>query len=195
MQRISARSIARLAAAKAADGKVSAATHLQNMNHREQKRSVFSRVRFIEGKRSTRSTSFVTRVNANDEVEEITSQVELEQAIIKENLIKYHQTEKVCPLLQEPLKSLLGQLGEAEGSRQVRHGTFIPPLGTPEVVKAFLNQLQQPLAPHQQIGRVLLRQFIDSWTMMKEKTSSMGAHFKHFKATSRHNRLPMALWI
>ena len=30
---------ARLAAAKAADGKLSAATHLRNMNHREQKKN------------------------------------------------------------------------------------------------------------------------------------------------------------
>ena len=62
---------------------------------------MYRRIKYIEGKSSKPSTTFVTQ-QTNSITREIIENISLEKVIIAENLKEYHHTEGAWPLLDDP---------------------------------------------------------------------------------------------
>lgn len=186
----------RLAADLATEGKTSAAQHLINLTQREDTRQINRRVKYIHNKGGTGSTTFVTVKGRGGEVNEITERKELEKAIITENLVKYHQTENHCPLLQDAIIQKIGRLGENGGARAILDGDLsaFEDIASNDTLE-FLSLMKRPAVQSNAPVYPSLQDYQQSWKIKKENTSSIGRHFGHYKAAMRDELLACALWM
>jgi hypothetical protein len=184
----------RLADQMATEGNTTREQHLRNLNRNEESRRLHRRVRYITGKGTTGSTTFVT-VQREGRTTKITERKELERAIITENLIKYHQTEDTCPLLQPDVLELISTLGDGPEVANVLDGNLEAFQDANENTLTFLRLMQRPQPPPALIPSITLKDFIKSWRIKKEHTSSMGSHFGHYQAATRSELLACLLWM
>ena len=184
----------RLADQMATEGNTTKEQHLRNLNRNEESRRLHRRIRYITGKGTTGSTTFVT-VQHRGHTREITERKELEKAIITENLIKYHQTENSCPLLQENVLNLIGKLGDGPAVAEVLDGNLESFEGVSHNTITFLRLMKRPEQPTGPIPFPPLQDFIQSWKIKNEHTSSMGSHFGHYQAATRDEMLACLLWL
>ena len=184
----------RLANHMATEGNTTREQHLRNLNRNEDSRRLHRRVRYITGKGTTGSTTFVT-IQHRGKTKEITERKELEKAIITENLIKYHQTEDSCPLLQDNVLELIGKLGDGPAVAEVLDGNLEAFEGSSANTIDFLRLMKRPDTPTGPLPSLSLEDFIQSWKIKNEQTSSMGSHFGHYQAATRDELLACLLWI
>jgi hypothetical protein len=184
----------RLADHMATEGNTTREQHLRNLNRNEASRRLHRRVRYITGKGTTGSTTFVT-VQKQGQITEITERKELERAIITENLIKYHQTEDACPLLQDDMLELIGTLGDGPAVANVLEGNLESFQGVNENTLTFLRLMKRQEPPPAPLPSITLKDFIQSWKIKNEHTSSMGSHFGHYQAATRDELLACLLWL
>ena len=184
----------KLADQMATEGNTTREQHLRNLNKYEDSRRLHRRVRFITGKGTTGSTTFVT-ITSGNQTREITERKELEKAIITENLVKYHQTEESCPLLQDNVLDLIGKLGDGPAVAEVLEGNLQSFEGISANTIEFLRMMKRPDTPIDPLPSPTLKDFVDSWKIKKEHTSSMGSHFGHYQAATRDELLACLLWI
>ena len=102
-----------LAQAKEDAGETTIAAYLRSLNNIEATRSLFQKIRYVEGKLRDGATTQVIIKNDNKEIEEIHDQIPMEAAIIKNNESKYHQTEGSSQLLFEESIEMFGNDGRA----------------------------------------------------------------------------------
>ena len=84
-------------------GKGKRSTIVKSIISKENQRSMFRKLAAVYKKTADLSTKCVT-VKHSGGTRTISDKDETEQAIMDENRIKYHQTEKLCPFMHEPLK-------------------------------------------------------------------------------------------
>jgi hypothetical protein len=183
----------RLAQAKELEDNIPAATHVKNLTQQENTRVLFRRVRYLEKKLINLSTSRVIRSTPNGQQIELTKKEEIEKSIIKANELKYHQTEGHGQLQQGRLLRDLGTLGTGQWSEAILAGTYIAPPGTTAITTQFLDSLQRPVG-YKPVPHITFEEFCMGWKKAKERTSSSGPHFGHYKAAIHHARLSMLLY-
>ena len=186
-----------LANAIAEQGNKPRAAVIKQLNAKEEARLTSRKIKFLTGKLQGGGTTFVTRTRRDGTVEEITDKVALETAIIKENIVKYHQTEDSCPLFTPQLMRDIGPMGEGPKVQDILQGTYECAPDTPKHVKTFIQSMSQPVTTTQPEGCFLMSQqeFRESWKVVKERTSSSGAHIGHYKAACQHDELSRLLHL
>ena len=119
---------------------------------------------------------------------EVTSKVDMEQALLDENKRRFTQA-RSTPFLQPPLLQMVGPLGTGPAAEQILNGTFSIPEGVDEWAAKlipFLARPQSVVAGHfrKPDTTVDLQSHVDGWRKAKERTSSgpSGITFAHFKA-------------
>ena len=174
-----------LAEALEKDGKGKKAQILKDMQLREEQRAMFKKLRPLNKKHSDNlSLTTVTITQPDGSTVEVTDEAPMVQAIINENLKKYHQNEDTCPFLQPSLKRQFGNFGETSATERVLQGTFVAPSTNNDLTSLFLQQCHT-CNTSTQLHRSV-EQFKTSWKRMNEKTASHDLHFGHFKATCTH---------
>ena len=176
-----------LAEALEQNGKGKKAQLIKNMQHREEQREMYRKLRPLNSKYSENmATSSVVVTNPDGSTEEITDEDKMVQAIIEENVKKYHQCENTCPFLLEPLAQHFGAFGETAATDRVLSGTFSAPSTNNDLTQLFLDVCSSTNTPTTMERTV--KQFKDSWRKMRENTASHDIHFGHFKASCSHQK-------
>ena len=176
-----------LANAKAAAGDREAQQVIKDMQHREQVRTTYRRIRSSTKKGQTGTTKIHLRTSRG--IKEVTKKHEMERHIIKENESKFHQTEDRCPLLRGKLYSDLGVMGDGPKVASVLDGTYKPPHGTSEVTIAWLKRMKIEDPAALQTVKTSLADYRRGWRLIKEQTASGELHMGHFKAGAMHKKL------
>ena len=187
-----------LAQAKEEAGNKTAATYLRELNEKEAIRILFHRIKLIEKRINAGTTSQIQRTQEDGTIVKLVLRKEIEQAIIKGNEAKYHETEGTSDLLSPEFIKLFGHYGEKEDIEKVLDGTFIPPISTSEAATAFLEACQRP----NEIGDIKededpvnrFHTFIKNWKCRKERTSSANQHIGHYKAGIKHPYISWCLF-
>ena len=188
-----------LAKAKEEAGDLTAANYLRQLNEKEAIRKLFGSIRAVEQKLHAGATSQIQVKQEDGQIQQYTDQKEIEEILCQVNEAKYHQTEGGSQLLQQDFIDLLGQHGEGPEVSQVLEGNFIFPTGTSEATKDFLSACKRPpnikdipLDPNP-VNR--FREFIKSWKIRKERTTSANQHIGHYKACMTHPYLNWSLFL
>ena len=87
---------------------------------------------------SNLATTFVQQ-KEDGVIRDIVDQVEMEQAIIDSNRIKYHQCEQSCPFLQPPLVQDFGFCGEGPQMENFMQGTYTIPEDIDEYTRDYIQ--------------------------------------------------------
>ena len=122
----------------------------------------------------------------------LTYKESLENAIIKENTKKYHQTESSCPLFHPSIYNQIGSIGDGPAASDILNRTFEPPEVISQSTKDFLTYVQKSSSIQDlSIEECLmsLQDFKTRWRNVKERTSSIGPHIGHYKAATQHDGL------
>jgi len=99
-----------LAEALAEEGKVDKEKTLKALREREQQRTTARKIRFLQGKIRTGSTTLVSITDADGQKRDITEKVAIERAILDSNKKKFSQSVHT-PFYQTPLKETFGFKG------------------------------------------------------------------------------------
>lgn len=179
------------AAAVAEDKDVDKQTMYGTMLDREKTRNSHRKINHALGKTRQAGLTKVV-VEQNDETVDVTEKEAIEEACMEENNSKYHQTEST-PCMQEPLRSLLGEVGETEFAQTILLGTFHVPEGTNPYVSELFKELKMVDLEEDQKPKaeVTSEDFRTGWKKMKEQTSAgiSGLHFGHLKACAKNTFL------
>ena len=179
-----------LALAKAANDEDKAANHLRQLLDTEIDREASRRIKYVTGKLTNTSCSFVEVTEPDGSTREINSQRELESAILKENIRKYSQAH-ACPLLHGQLRHDIGLLGDGPEVDNILAGSYAAPPGTPLATQEFLHAMQAPPGLEFREPAYTLQDYRCSWKRARENTSSGALHYGHFKACADH---PLLSW-
>lgn len=187
-----------LAVALENEGKGNKATILRVLNTREIERRMYRRIKNLKmAGAGSLSTSFVNVKNEDGTITSISKKEDLEQAIIAENIKKYHQCENT-PFFKEPLLSDFGRFGEGPATEQVANGTYQIPPNVDEVTADFIRECKQTDEIKKEGTYPLPRSpqdFQAYWKRMKEKTASREVHFGHFKAGMQNDLISVMHWM
>lgn len=157
------------------------------MRERENLRQSHRKIQYMRGKLSSCGLTKVI-VQTEDGEQELTSKEEIEQACMNENDAKYHQTEDT-PCMKEPLRSLLGRVGETEFAEDILKGDFAAPEGTNKYVIEYFKELKRADIPKEKCPKpeITNEMFVEGWKKIKESTSAgiSGVHFGHLKACAK----------
>lgn len=183
----------RLAQSKEEEDNIPAATHIRNLTQQEDTRILFHRLRYLEKKVTNLTTSRLTVTMPNGQEMEITNKQQIEYYIMKSNDSKYHQTEGHGQLQRSQLLRDVGITGTGPNSTQILTGIYTPPIGTNNATKLFLKAMKKPTTFFP-IPPITYQEFCDGWKKAKEKTSSNGPHFGHYKAGVLHPSIGSLLY-
>lgn len=182
-----------LALAKEEEDDIPAATHIRNLTQQENTRVLFRRIKYLEKKIANLSTSRVTLSTKNGQQRELTKQEDIDLSILRSNECKCHQTEGHGQLQKGQLLKDLGTLGTGAKVEQVQLGTNRPPSGTSTATRQFLTCLKRPEGC-KKIPPITFKEFCEGWKKAKERTSSHGPHFGHYKAALHHSHISYLLY-
>jgi hypothetical protein len=172
-----------MASALAADGKGHKANIIKNLLRLEDQKAMHSKLGRITKKNDNLNVTSIN-VQQNGNSKELSNKTEIEEAIIEENRHKYHQTERYCPFLQEPLLSDFGLFGEGPGTTQVLNGTYECQESIDEYTRDYIK-LCKLSSTQTKLDRSA-QEFKQGWRKIDEKTSSRHLHFGHFKAACKN---------
>ena len=95
----------------------------------EEKQQTYRKLGYINKKMRDLHTTYVTVKDKEGITTEISEKKQMEEAIIKENTQKYHQTEKTCPFLkkssEEPLWTTWKRSSNRNGAKWKLHHTTL----------------------------------------------------------------------
>jgi hypothetical protein len=172
------------AAAIAKESGSEKATIIKQIITREKQREAARQIKYTLHKFQKSGITKVEVETATGSINEITTKTGIERACMQENKKKFQQTSET-PCMQEPLRSLLGAVGDTQSCQEIMEGTFVPPPQTPAYTIELFNQLQYTnnnvsAPPSASIGTSA---FQEGWKKMKEATSAgiSGLHFGHLK--------------
>ena len=178
----------RLAKAKAKEGNTKAATELRNIQHREDQRKTARRIRRALRKGKGVGTTKV-QIQEEGRTRELTGKSEMEEAILRENEEKFHQTEGWCPLLHGQLALDLGMIGDGPKVMEVFKGTYRCPEGTSYHTKKWLEHMKIEDPGQLRAIQTTLRDYRIGWKKINERTASGDLHMGHFKAGCTHPQI------
>ena len=180
-----------LAEAQADAQNIPVVTALKNIQHREAQRDNARTIQYVLHKTHGGGTAMVIVVR-NGVIVELTSKFDIEQALLMENLRKYHQIEGFSQLLLGPLLDDIGLLGEGPQVDNILDGSYIVPDGTTTGTRLYLSSMIRPTGTDCTRKKYSIEDFKLGWKKMKERTSSHGpAHFGHYKAGCGHDQIAM----
>ena len=180
-----------LAAVKAKEAGGDQHKYYSQLIQQERDRIASRRMRRLFGKMHGGGLTKVTVTQPDGTIIEHTEKEAIEQACHKENSIKFSQTEHT-PTMAGILADEIGFDGTSEVCRQILDGTYIPPPGTNDYTKAYLQELKRPQHLHQPPQAAIpTSTFKDGWKKINEHISSglSGIHFGHMKACGRDDTL------
>jgi len=178
----------RLAKAKEEEDNIPAATHIRNLTKQENTRTLFRRIRYLERKINNLSTSRLTITGRDGTEREICNQKAIEEHIMNANEKKFHQTEGHGQLQTGQLLRDVGVMGTGPKSDSILDGTYRAPDGTSDTTRSFLQAMKSP-DNYKVIPPPSYQDFCQGWSKAKERTSSIGPHFGHYKAAIHHPRI------
>jgi hypothetical protein len=147
----------------------------------------------MERKLTNLATSRVTLSTSHGQQVELTKKADIEKSIIRANERKYHQTEGHGQVQTGWLLHDLGIMGTGPQSEAVLSGTYVPPPGTTAATTQFLEALKRPFG-YKSVPPVTFEEFYTGCKKAKERTSSSGPHFGHYKAALHHARISRLLY-
>jgi Reverse transcriptase (RNA-dependent DNA polymerase). len=183
----------RLALALEKENNIPASTHVRNLSHQENTRALFRRIRYMERKISNLSTTRLSTRSRGGKKIELVQKAEVEACIIEENKRKFHQTEGTGQLQKGRLLKDLGRMGEGPEVGALLSGKYVPPLGLSRHTRDFLNAMSKP-QDTTPVKPITLQEFKAGWKKAKERTSSNGPHFGHYKASMFHPQISVLLY-
>jgi len=183
----------RLAQDKEEEDNLPAATHIRNLTKQEDTRILFRRLRYLEKKMINLTTSRLTVSMPNGQEKEITKKEQIEYYIMQTNEQKYHQTEGHGQLQKGQLLTEVGTTGTGPKSVQILDGSYKPPAGTNFATQQFLKAMKKP-TNYSQLHHITFHEFCEGWKKAKERTSSNGPHFGHYKAGVLHPKIGPLLY-
>ena len=154
---------------------------------REKMRQAHRRVKFTINKHRGGGITRVEVLSSTGELTELTTKSQIESACIKENKLKYRQTENT-PCMQGQLRRDLGPTGLTESATHIIAGTYIIPATAPPYAQEFFRQFKQQRLTHPPPPNIMTTaSFKNGWKKIKETTSAAsitGIHFGHLKSSS-----------
>ena len=160
---------------------IKAASHFKTLQHREETRSKFQRIKRAEQKTRGGGVSVVEK-EVNGVREKIRTKEGIEKEIIRANKEKVLQANNT-PLREEPLRSLLGEQGDFNKWEEILKGLInLPVEGLEEGTKLWFEFMKSPTHQAFEIDWTA-KEYFDGWKKMKEETvSAPGWHFSHLKS-------------
>jgi len=162
-----------LATALADQGNTEKEKILKALREREQQRSTARKIRFLQGKLRTGSTTMVTTVDASGNRVEITDKEEMEKAILASNRLKFSQSSNT-PFYLPPLKEEFGFKGLTAAAQATLAGNYTPSEDIDERILEVIAQWQMPEAVRA-LGPLKMEMSLESyrnfWKKAKEDTS------------------------
>jgi Reverse transcriptase (RNA-dependent DNA polymerase). len=183
----------RLALALEKENKIPAATHVRNLSHQEDTRVLFRRIRYMERKIMNLSTTRLSTRTSRGKRIDLVQKAEVERCIIQENIRIFHQTEGTGQLQKGRLLKDLGSMGEGPKVDALLSGEYAPPWGLSRHTKDFLSAMGKP-QDTTPVQPITFQEFKAGWNKTKERTSSNGPHFGHYKASMFHPQISMLLY-
>jgi hypothetical protein len=117
----------------------------------------------------------------------------MENVIMHTNKKKYHQTEGCGQLQKGELLRDIGTMGTGPKTSKILDGTYRIPSGTTAITKKFISQMKCA-DNFNSVPPVTFKEFCEGWRCAKEKTSSTGPHFGHYKAGIKHGKIGRMLF-
>ena len=186
----------RLANAKEEAGEIKAAIYLRNYNRMEAQRRLFRNIKYVENKIKGGATVQIRVKDKEGNDVDYTDRDNIEKLILENIEGREHQTEGGSQLLNQPFLNDLGKYGEGPKVWDVINGEYNFPPETNDATKDFLLCCKQ--SPHATNSYNSLdiaaryNNFINSWKVRKEKTTSFNQHIGHYKACASH---PFLSWL
>ena len=159
---------------------VKAASHFKTLQHREETKAKFQRIKYAEQKMRGGGVSVVEKIVDGERIQ-LKTKVEIEEEIIRANKEKVLQANNT-PLREEPLRTLLGEQGDFEKWEDILKGLVdLPTEGIEEGTRLWFEFIKSPSKEAFDISWTA-QEYFDSWKKMKEETvSAPGWHFSHMK--------------
>jgi hypothetical protein len=132
-----------LCEARAADGNLTKEQELKNMIRTEEQRRNARIICRVNGKLQSGSVTSVVAPDDNGIWKEVTSKVDMEQALLDENKRRFTHA-RSTPFLQPPLLQMVGPLGTGPAAEQILNETFRIPEGVDEWAAKLIPFLAQP---------------------------------------------------
>jgi hypothetical protein len=132
-------------------------------------------------------------MSPNGKQKDITQKESMERYILAANEKKYHQTEGHSKLQKGKLLQEIGVMGSGPATSRIMTGTYKTPAGTDQCTKQFLDRLKRP-PQATKLPFVSFEEFRRGWLKAKERTSSNGVHFGHYKASLDHPHIAQLLY-
>jgi hypothetical protein len=134
-----------LAEALAEEGKVDKEKTLKALREREQRRTTARKIRFLQGKIRTGSTTLVSITDAKGQKRDITEKVAIERAILDSNKQKFSQSVHT-PFYQNPLKEAFGFKGLTTAAQATLAGVYESNFDIEDKILDVIAQWQMPQA-------------------------------------------------
>jgi hypothetical protein len=170
-----------LATARAASGNISAAQELRNLFARERQRESARQIKNALSDTGIRGLSTIEVKNTEGEWVELTSQKDIEEALLTELATRFNQA-AMTPFATEPLLSTVGKFGEAPGAQNLLKGNsriWDIDEWAAELIPFFRQAIEtEPLS------EISEHDYVVSWKKVNERTSAgpSGITIPHFKA-------------
>ena len=166
-------------------GKGKKAKHIKRITTMENQRMMFRKLAAINQKSPDLSikSTMITKKDGTKSI--VTDKRKMETAIINKNRKKYHQTENSCPFMCSPLKDEFGHLGIGPSTDAVLQGDYTPSHSLSAQTQQYIQLCKLP--QEELLINPLTKSldyFIKSWKRMRERTTSRGNHFGHYKAAT-----------
>lgn len=147
----------------------------------------------MEKKVKNLSTSRIIASTKRGRKVELVQKDDIEKCILQENERKYHQTEGTGQLQKGQLLRDFGTMGNGPQTVALLSGNYSAPKGLSIATREFLNLMKRP-ATVQQVLPISYKEFCSGWSLAKERTSSNGPHFGHYKASMLHPEISLLLY-
>jgi len=135
---------------------------LKALREREQQRTTARKIRFLQGKIRTGSTTLVSFTDVNGQKHELMEKIEIERAILDSNKKKFSQSTHT-PFYQTPLKEEFGFKGLTQASQATLAGVYD---SNSDIDPNILDVIAQWQIPQEvrQLGPLKMEMTLDSYT-------------------------------
>jgi hypothetical protein len=171
-----------LAAARAADGKISISQELKNLITREQQCRNARSIKYSLSDHGRTGLSSIEVQDDSGKWVELTNQEEMEDALLQELSTRFNQAAGT-PFSTEPLLSAVGPFATFDSASAILNGKFSSPESTDEWASRLLPFFKQVI-PTVEATDLSPEQYAAGWKRVKEKTSAgpSGITIPHMKA-------------
>ncbi len=116
---------------------------LKTIKHREKQKSTARKIKMLRGKLKSGSTTIVSIQQEDGSYKDLTGKLEIEQAIMDNNMEKYQQSFHT-PFMQDPLRTDFSFKGLTTSSLAVLGGVYTPRDDLDDYTKSMIKELEMP---------------------------------------------------